>query len=171
MGGLTVRRGRDSRTATANPVGPEIVVALRRAIAEADVATLVLIGAGPAGRLGTLAVDLGTRLARTAPATENCGAFGVDDHALPAAFTGGATLTRPSSPVREAPVRRPLPTQVIAVQEVDDAAPPDRPGLLVVVGNLTPYSLTRRVNSLAVATGWPLLGVLGEPGRWRGPRR
>ncbi|MEU1475411.1 hypothetical protein [Streptomyces sp. NPDC005760] len=60
--------------------------------------------------------------------------------------------------------------RVRALHQVDDAADGARHVLVAVEPDLPPYTELRRVRNLAAATGWPVIGVLGDPARSR-PRR
>jgi hypothetical protein len=66
----------------------------------------------------------------------------------------------------------PLPglRRVCALEELDPSAELEQIGLVVLTGATTRLSSIDKVRDLMTATGWPLLGVLGDPSQ-RGGRR
>jgi capsular polysaccharide biosynthesis protein len=156
---------------------PEVRVALGRAVDRHTVTMVVLTGPPRAGRLTALAADLRTGLTGrfslptdTPPATEPTS---TGNGQLPAlsgdleARTVTLTQTREASTdLRVHAVSAESPTvRVLAMSEVDDGTRGQRVGLVAVVPDLTPYAEVRRFHDLLATTGWPLIGVLGDPVR------
>ncbi len=156
---------------------PEVRVALGRAVERRAVTMVVLTGPSTDGRLSALAADLRTGLT---------GQYGLPAEPAVAdepSSTANGQLTTPSgeretrtvtlAPAREAPAdlrvrevsARPPVVRVLAMSEVDDGTRGQRVGLVAVVPDLMPYAEVRRLNDLLATTGWPLIGVLGDPVR------
>ncbi|MFI9150176.1 hypothetical protein [Streptomyces sp. NPDC053367] len=188
LGGPVLGRlGRTDRRADPGappPVDAETVTTLRRAVARRGLQTLVVTGPAPDARLAALARELEARLAaaqgtssrgtrpgaRQAPAPGPAESDGGPVHA--ATGSGGlATAVRErTEPVngritRVAPASRTTSPRVRALHETDDVPDGARTGLVAVEPDLPPYAELRRVHNLLAATGWPLVGVLGDPDR------
>jgi capsular polysaccharide biosynthesis protein len=74
--------------------------------------------------------------------------------------------------VRVAAARSAVPAvRVRALHEVDDVSDGARHVLVAVEPDLPPYTELRRVRNLVATTGWPVIGVLGDPAPRRRPRR
>lgn len=67
--------------------------------------------------------------------------------------------------VPETLIRAPRLRRVCAINELDPSAESDRIGLVVLAGGSTRLSAVDGVRDLMTASGWPLLGVLGDGGR------
>ena len=61
--------------------------------------------------------------------------------------------------------------RVYALDELDPNVESESIGLVVLASASTRVRDVDRVRDLMTAAGWPLLGVLGDPGRRRGGRR
>ena len=66
--------------------------------------------------------------------------------------------------MREVTARAPV-VRVLTMSEVDNGTRGQRVGLVALVPDLMPYAELRRLNDLMATTGWPLIGVLGDPVR------
>jgi capsular polysaccharide biosynthesis protein len=174
LGRLTSHKEAERAHAIARP---EVRVALARAAERHTVTMVVLTGLPRNGRLTALAADLRAGLAgRIGPVIETPAATEPSSTAngqLPALSGDLEARTVTLTPVREAPtdlrVREPLAepvtVHVLAMSEVDDGTRGQRVGLVAVVPDLAPYAEVRRLNDLLATTGWPLIGVLGDPVR------
>lgn len=163
LGRLTSRKEAEQAQVIARP---EVRVALSRAVDRHTVTMVVLTGPPKAGRLTALAADLRSGLAGRLPA----------ETPLPSepASTGNGHLpglkgdlearTVTLAPIRAVSAEAPT-VRVLAMSEVDDGMRGQRVGLVAVVPDLTPYAEVRRFNDLLATTGWPLIGVLGDPVR------
>jgi hypothetical protein len=60
-----------------------------------------------------------------------------------------------------------VPLRVIPYAELDEGQAGAACGLLVVAGKLTRYGQLHRVQDIAAASGWPVLGVLADRSRSR----
>ncbi len=147
---------------------PEVRVALGRAVDRHLVSMVVLTGPPAAGRLTALAADLRTGLTARftlpveAPATQTSTSNGQ----LPTLAGDLEARTVTLTPLREPQTQeRPATVHVLAMSELDDGTRGQRVGLVAVVPDLTPYAEVRRFNDLLATTGWPLIGVLGDPVR------
>jgi capsular polysaccharide biosynthesis protein len=156
---------------------PEVRVALRRAVDHNGVTTVVLTGPSGQRRLSALADDLRDALAERIPS----GPPQAQPQA-PSRGGNGQLPTRPGeretrpgerearavtlAPARELPATEPA-VRVLELSELDDETHGQRVGLVVVVPDLTPYAEVRRLNDLLATTGWPVIGVLGDPIRVR----
>lgn len=60
--------------------------------------------------------------------------------------------------------------RVRALHQVNDVSDGARHVLVAVEPDLPPYAELRRVRNLVATTGWPVIGVLGDPARRRRPR-
>lgn len=179
---------RDPHSADAQPhVDSETVLALRRAAARAGAQTVVLTGPGDDKRLAFLAEELQTRLAAGAlmegetPSAGSDGPYGVGPnpgergerehpqqlrimspgHGITALADG--RLTHETVLARSA-----VPSvRVSALHQLDDVRDLAPRVLIAVEPDLPPYAELRRVQNLVTTTGWPVIGVLGDPA----PRR
>ncbi|WP_427165442.1 hypothetical protein ACQF4J_09200 [Streptomyces sp. C1-1] len=179
------RGGRDAPETDA-----ESVVALRRAAARAGAGTVVLTGPGGEERLALLARALQTRLTsvrgpdETGPAASGAdagepyptGPKTGDNHGreLPEWLrtSPGHTATAladgrvaEQSRVTHNATRS---LSVRALHEVDDATDPAPHVLVPVEPDLPSHAELSRVRNLVATTGWPVIGVLGDPVRPRG---
>jgi capsular polysaccharide biosynthesis protein len=145
---------------------PEVRVALGRAVDRHTVTMVVLTGPPKTGRLTALAADLRTgltgRLPADAPPVTESASTG-NGH-LPALQGDLEARTVTLAPIREVSAESPT-VRVLAMSEVDDGTRGQRVGLVAVVPDLTPYAEVRRFHDLLATTGWPLIGVLGDPVR------
>jgi hypothetical protein len=141
----------------------QTVVAVVQAAARAQADTLVLVGTRSAADLTALATSLTGRLARAPqPDLSPNGNSGMS-----AAAASGAvrttTRTRVAAQVRRPPTEtaslRVVPMAIVRAGSIGSCA------LLVVAGKLAPYAYVHEVEDLAAATGWPVIGVLGDPSR------
>lgn len=83
-----------------------------------------------------------------------------------------ATTLKDGRVVRVAAARSAVPAvRVRALHEVDDVSDGARHVLVAVEPDLPPYAELRRVRNLVATTGWPVIGVLGDPAPRRRPRR
>ena len=170
LGRLTSRKEARQAQAIARP---EVRVALGRAVDRHLVTMVVLTGPPAAGRLTALAADLRTGLITrfTLPSAEMpAPPASTSNGQLPARGGEAEARTVTLTPVRTASTDRPGPTgpatvHVLAMSEMDDRTRGQRVGLVAVVPDLTPYAEVRRFNDLLATTGWPLIGVLGDPVR------
>jgi capsular polysaccharide biosynthesis protein len=158
LGRLTSRKEARQAQAIARP---EVRVALGRAVDRHLVTMVVLTGPPSAGRLTALAADLRTGL--SARPTLPAEAPSTSNGQLPARGGDAETRTVTLTPVRKAPTDAPPTVHVLALSELDDGTRGQRVGLVAVVPDLTPYAEVRRFNDLLATTGWPLIGVLGDP--------
>ncbi len=149
----------------------EVLVALRRAVARRNIDTVALVGPGSPERLARLAAELETSLA---PA----GARPVPHVASPpdgrtpntrnADSDSGSPRARTLAPMLESPPHRSATTlNVRALSDVDDISDGRRYGLVLLVPRQTLHREVRRVRDLIATTGWPVIGVLGDPVRGR----
>ena len=85
-----------------------------------------------------------------------------------APVSGGpvAVLAATGSATRTERLRR-----VCALEELDPNTESESIGLVVLASSSTRVRDVDRVRDLMTAAGWPLLGVLGDPGGRRGGRR
>ena len=162
LGRLTSRKERDKAGAIARP---EVRLALRRAADRHTVTVVALTGPPGDGRLAALAADLRAGLTeRTAayepPEPEDASRNGSGHLATRTGELEARTVTL--APVRPAPPESTT-VRVIALSDVDDETRGQRVGLVAVVPDLTPYAEVRRINDLLAITGWPVIGVLGDP--------
>jgi capsular polysaccharide biosynthesis protein len=165
-------------------VDNETVVALRRAAATSDVRTLALVRAGSPEGTDALATSLSSRLvpggSRAAaqngrPHTENGHGRPGGALLLPAAGTWGGGFSSPASKVAPAagvlnvrtstlkaePVTAEV-VRVVPMTHFDGRTDVTSCALLVTVGPLTKVSQVHRIQDLAAATGWPVIGVLDD---------
>ncbi|MDN3025502.1 hypothetical protein [Streptomyces sp. S.PB5] len=178
----TERRGRKAGPGAPACLHTETVVALRRAVARTRAGTVVLTGPAGEERLGTLAKELEARLDLSvvpgsgpdpelraghlggphAAGTVPDGNDGQEHYGLirtlttsrireATALTDGRAVPRPATAVR-----------VRALHQVDDVSDTARHVLLVVEPEFPPYAELRRVRNLVAATGWQVIGVLGD---------
>ncbi|HEX3648995.1 MAG TPA: hypothetical protein VHV49_11240 [Pseudonocardiaceae bacterium] len=138
---------------------PDVRVALRRAVDRSTSSTVVLTS--PAGhvRLAALAAELRAGFAeRAAPESSGNGSLPVLSGDLSGELEA-RTVTLPS--MRDLPDAGTV--EVLPLSDVDEFVRGQRIALVAVVPDLTPYAEVRRINDLLATTGWPVIGVLGDP--------
>ncbi|MCH5670806.1 hypothetical protein [Streptomyces gilvus] len=198
LGRLPEPTRRTRKAGTGPAIEAETVLALGRAVARAEARVVVLTGPGGEARLAGLAEELEQRLARVdshpagtglrhsraaGPRTAGTGTL-AQNHEATAGSNGGrlaASAAGSDSEVHEGSVvterltrvaaaNRPrvAPVRVRALHQVNDIADGAGHVLVAVEPELPPYTELRRVRNLAATTGWPVIGVLGDPAR---PRR
>ncbi|RJQ85479.1 GumC domain-containing protein [Amycolatopsis panacis] len=140
-------------------------VRLRETLALRGVDVAVVAGPVPQAQLSAVATVLADRLSVDArPVAER--------RPSPDGTSGPAGPGRvvPLGPALDVlPDHRFATLRVRTLSTVDDRSDAGRRGLLVVVRDLTPYREVEEIRTLAAATGWVLLGVLGVA--TRGSRR
>jgi capsular polysaccharide biosynthesis protein len=166
-------------------LSPESVVALRHAAARADAQTIVLVGEPDAIRAAELARTITGQLAtRSAVQATSNGHAGQARSAAavssdPAKATTSmvaktATKTATKSAARTQPrstaSRRAIEQEPPVVIQLSDLAERNLSrdaAILVIVADRAPYRDFQGIQDLASATGWPIIGVLGQPIRRR----
>lgn len=147
----------------------EALVALRRAVARHNVGTIALVGPGEPERLARLAAELESRLAPVGAPAQGDGPSPSDGRApstLNAYADSGparGTMLRPM--LESPPLRIAMTVRVRALSDVDDEPDGRRHGMVLVIPRQTLYHEVRRVKDLVATTGWPVIGVLGDPAR------
>lgn len=165
------------------PLTAESTLAVRRAAAVADLHTLALIADTSAADQDAVALSLTTQLAAvpTASAPQNgrvlanatllmsfpepvragkAQAIG-NPHASPHARAGKVGVPNLPGPVVQTALR------VLPLTRIGQTDPLGRCGLIVAVAALPRLALLRRVEDLAQATGWPVIGVFDDSHRSR----
>lgn len=160
LGRLTSRKEAEQAHVIARP---EVRVALGRAIDRHTVTMVVLTGPPKPGRLTALAADLRSGLTGRLPVEAPTEGSAGNGH-LPTLKGELEARTVTLAPIREVSAETPV-VRVLAMSEVDDGTRGQRVGLVAVVPDLTPYAEVRRFHDLLATTGWPLIGVLGDPVR------
>lgn len=156
-------------------IPPETLVVAKRAVSHAGIDTIVLTGPDLNGQLPLIAVQLEGHLASgsspvgaltgqpswngNGPSADR-GSVSVDGAHGPAVVGRAQTLEASPLPV-EAELGLSRRVRVLALSDVDDVSDWRRHGLLVLVPDLARDSEARRIRHLTVATGWPVVGVLG----------
>ncbi|MEO9220334.1 MAG: hypothetical protein ABI251_00895, partial [Mycobacteriaceae bacterium] len=171
LGRLTTSTTADGRSDNPNPAGLDdaAIIALRRAGARAGAQTLVLLDDTERPRVRALADHLTSRLA--VASSEKVAQNGHSTGAVPgesawSAERGETTLLRPL--IETLGVGRTEPgLRVVPMSALVEAPLTGGGAFLVLVPKLTRYSYLRRVADLAMATDWPVAGVLDAPIRAR----
>jgi len=147
---------------------PELAVAVRTAITRHDVEQVRLVGPAEPDRLMFLAARL-RRALRALPGSRLNGVVTPARSArIPVpvgarACTGTNGIGYPAVAAAE-----PLAAPAMATIRGDSPYAGGRWGLLLVVPPLARYDALRHLTELSAATGWPMIGVLADPG---GPTR
>lgn len=141
------------------------LVRLRETLALRSVDVVVVAGPVPQEQLSAVATVLADRLSADARSVG-------ERRPSPDGTSGLAGPGRmvPLGPALDVlPDHRFATLRVRTLSTVDDRSDTGRRGLLVVARDLTPYREVEEIRTLAAATGWVLLGVLGVAAR--GSRR
>ncbi|MDP9222815.1 MAG: hypothetical protein M3P18_02985 [Actinomycetota bacterium] len=166
-------------------LSPESVVALRHAAARADARTIVLVGEPDAIRAAALAKtitgQLATRIevqatsnghagqARSAAAVSSGTTKAPTTMATKSATktaTKTAARTQPRSMASRTAIEQ-QPPDVIQLSDLAERNLSRDAAILVIVADRARYRDFHGIQDLASATGWPIIGVLGEPIRGR----
>ena len=162
-------------------VSPESVVALRHAAARADARTIVLVGEPDAIHAAELVKAITAQLAPTIEVQVTSNGHGGQARSVAVASSGAtrattnmttktatktATRTRPRSMESRTAIEQ-QPPDVIRLSELAGRNLSRDTAILVIVADRAPYQNFHGVQDLASATGWPIIGVLGEPIRGR----
>jgi capsular polysaccharide biosynthesis protein len=154
--------------ATKDEVVPdrEMGLALSRAAARAEVSQVLLLGPPSAEGLVAIAAAL-RRLVQPKPIIvasvrrPSPRPRQLADNKRPEPGLARTTAVLEPSTERSGPARPPLDVRALSGQDSDGLA--EHVGLVPVVLRFARYSELRRIDDLAAATGWPVIGVIGDP--------
>jgi hypothetical protein len=166
-------------------LSPESVVALRHAAARAAARTIVLLGEPDAIRAAELAKTITGQLATRLEVQPTSNGHAGQARSAAAVSSGPtkatmrmATKTATKTATRTAARTQPRsmesrtaseqqPTDVIRLSDLAERNLSGDAAILVIVADRAPYRDFHGIQDLACATGWPIIGVLGEPIRGR----
>ena len=163
----------------------ETALAVREAASRATVDTVVVVGPAGSDRLAELAAALDTETGGVATvdgrptrggrsSAERPALVGVRLNGTPPADKGAVQVLPETRAMGDGATEQPLSRDGLSVTTLDkldeSAGLGRRSAMVAVIPDLAPYPEVRRIEDLASATGWPVLGVIADatlgPPRW-----